>query len=56
MEFSPIPPGLSPWAPGLFSLALYIAIVVGLLALLLFLTRWLGETKDRGKARPMNAG
>ena len=48
---------MSPWAPGLFSLALYTAIVVGLLALLLVLTRWLGEQKpDPEKARPYECG
>jgi NADH-quinone oxidoreductase subunit A len=51
------PVTLSPWAPGLFSLALYSAIVVGLLALLLILTRWLGEQKpDPEKARPYECG
>ena len=51
------PVTLSPWAPGLFSLALYTAIVVGLLALLLILTRWLGEQKpDPEKARPYECG
>ena len=51
------PGTLSPWAPGLFSLALYTAIVVGLLALLLVLTRWLGEQKpDPEKARPYECG
>jgi NADH-quinone oxidoreductase subunit A len=51
------PVTLSPWAPGLFSLALYTAIVVGLLALLLILTRWLGEQKPNPeKARPYECG
>jgi len=54
----PVNPGtLSPWAPGLFSLALYTAIVVALLALLLILTRWLGEQRpDPEKARPYECG
>ncbi len=51
------PATLSPWAPGLFSLGLYTAIVVVLLALLLILTRWLGEQKpDPEKARPYECG
>jgi NADH-quinone oxidoreductase subunit A len=48
---------LSPWAPGLLSLALYSAIILVLLALLLVLTRWLGEQKpDLEKARPYECG
>jgi NADH-quinone oxidoreductase subunit A len=51
------PVTLGPSAPGLFSLALYTVIVVGLLALLLILTRWLGEQKpDPEKARPYECG
>jgi NADH-quinone oxidoreductase subunit A len=51
------PATLSPWTPGLFSLALYAALVVGLLTLLLLLTRWLGEKKpDLEKARPYECG
>jgi NADH-quinone oxidoreductase subunit A len=37
---------LSPWEPGFLSLALYTALVLGLLALLLFLAGWLGERKE----------
>jgi NADH-quinone oxidoreductase subunit A len=51
------PATLSPWDPGLFSLALYVALVVGLLTLLLMLTRWLGDRKpDLEKARPYECG
>ncbi len=51
------PTTLSPWTPGLLSLALYSAIVIGLLGLLLVLTRWLGEQKpDPEKARPFECG
>lgn len=51
------PATLSPWSPGLLSLALYTAIVLGLLGLLLILTRWLGERKsDPEKARPYECG
>ena len=53
-----VAPGtLSPWAPGLFSFVLFVAIVLGLLAVLLFLTGWLGEKKpDPEKARPYECG
>jgi NADH-quinone oxidoreductase subunit A len=51
------PVTLSPWTPGFLSFALYAAIVVGLLVLLLFLTAWLGEKKpDPEKARPYECG
>ena len=51
------PATLSPWVPGLLSLALYSAIVLVLLGLLLVLTRWLGERKiDPEKARPYECG
>jgi NADH-quinone oxidoreductase subunit A len=51
------PATLSPWTPGLFSLALYVAMVVGLLSILLFLTGWLGDKKtDPEKARPYECG
>jgi len=51
------PASLSPWTPGLLSLVLYSALVVGLLAILLFLTSWLGEKKiDPEKARPYECG
>jgi NADH-quinone oxidoreductase subunit A len=51
------PATLSPWAPGLLSMALYTAITLGLLALLLVLTCWLGEKKPGPeKARPYECG
>jgi NADH-quinone oxidoreductase subunit A len=51
------PASLSPWVPGLFSLALFSAMVGGLLAMLLFLTSWLGEKKiDAEKLRPYECG
>ncbi len=51
------PAALSPWIPGLFSLALYTAMVLGLLGIVLFLTGWLGEKKiDPEKARPYECG
>ena len=34
---------LSPWHPGIFCLAVYTAVIVGLTFLLLFLSRWLGR-------------
>ena len=48
---------LSPWEPGLLSLAVYTALVLGLLALLLFLAGWLGEKKETPeKLRPYECG
>lgn len=51
------PATLSPWVPGLFSIALFVAIVGGLLTALLFLTSWLGEKKPGvEKNRPYECG
>jgi NADH-quinone oxidoreductase subunit A len=48
---------LSPWEPGLLSLALYTLMVLGLLGLLLFLCSWLGERKPSPeKLRPYECG
>ena len=48
---------LTPWVAGVFSYALYVVIVVGLLTALLFMTRWLGEHRpDPEKARPYECG
>jgi NADH-quinone oxidoreductase subunit A len=48
---------LSPWAPELLSFGFYVILVLGLLAVLLFLTTWLGERKpDPEKARPYECG
>ncbi|MGA7577546.1 MAG: NADH-quinone oxidoreductase subunit A [Desulfobaccales bacterium] len=53
----PLGPVWSPWIPGLLSLVLYAALVLGLLALLLFLTRWLGEQRPSPeKALPYECG
>ena len=44
---------LSPWHPGVFSLSLYVLVVVLLTLVLLFLSRWLGEHKpgpEKGRA------
>jgi NADH-quinone oxidoreductase subunit A len=57
MGFSPVSASLSPWEPGMFSLAVYTALVLGLLGLILVLTFWLGEKKDTPeKARPFECG
>jgi NADH-quinone oxidoreductase subunit A len=37
---------LSPWEPGIFSLALYTFMVLALLGAILFLAGWLGEKKS----------
>jgi NADH-quinone oxidoreductase subunit A len=47
----------SPWVPGLFSLVVYGTAVFGLIALLLWLCSWLGETRPSAeKARPYESG
>jgi NADH-quinone oxidoreductase subunit A len=48
---------LSPWEPGIFSLAIYGLLVLILVAALLFLSRWLGEKKPTPeKLRPYECG
>jgi hypothetical protein len=47
---------LSPWEPGIFSLVVYIALVLGLLGLILFLIVWLGEKKDTPEKLRQYAG
>jgi NADH-quinone oxidoreductase subunit A len=48
---------LSPWEPGLLSLTLYAVMVMLLIAVLLFLTRWIGERKETPeKSRPYECG
>jgi NADH-quinone oxidoreductase subunit A len=47
----------SPWAPGLVSMLVYGAMVLGLVVVLLILTRWLGERKvTLEKKRPYESG
>ena len=48
---------LSPWEPGLFSLAVYGLMVLGLVAVLLFFASWLGQKKENPeKLRPYESG
>lgn len=48
---------LSPWQPGVFSLVLYTLIVLVLIAAMLFLCRWLGESiPGKEKLRPYESG
>lgn len=48
---------LSPWAPGVFSLAVYTAIVLLMMAVLLFLTAWAGDRRPgTEKSRPYESG
>ena len=48
---------LSSWQPGLLSLVIYGFLVLAVIGVLLFLTRWLGEHKDSiEKARPYESG
>ncbi|MCU0588543.1 MAG: NADH-quinone oxidoreductase subunit A [Syntrophobacteraceae bacterium] len=55
----PIPAvgALSPWEPGAFSLIVYGLVILGFLALQLFLASWLGERKPTPeKSRPYESG
>jgi NADH-quinone oxidoreductase subunit A len=57
MELLPMDSTLSPWEPGLFSLAVYGLMVLVLIAALLFLSGWLGEKKPNPeKLRPYECG
>jgi NADH-quinone oxidoreductase subunit A len=48
---------LSPWEPGLLALVIYGLIVFALMAILLFLSAWLGEKKKNSeKMRPYESG
>jgi NADH-quinone oxidoreductase subunit A len=47
----------SPWAPGVFSLALFTAMVVILIGIVLFLSAWLGVKRPQPeKQRPYESG
>ena len=48
---------LSPWEPGVLSLIVYGILVLGLVAILLFASSWLGEKKiNPEKLRPYESG
>jgi len=48
---------LSPWEPGLLSLAVYTILALGLILLVLFLASWLGEKRyHREKVRAYESG
>lgn len=52
-----LPHTISSWEPGLFSLGIYSALVVGLVIVLLFLAAWVGEKKrNPEKMRPFESG
>ncbi len=47
----------SPWTPGVFSLSLYVIIVLALIGVLLFISSWLGERRHHPeKVRPYESG
>jgi NADH-quinone oxidoreductase subunit A len=47
----------SPWEPGIFSLALYTALVLALVSVMSFLCGWLGEKKPQSeKSTPYECG
>ena len=57
MTPSPSLGALSPWEPGIFPLFAYVLLVLGLIAVFLFLASWLGEKKrDPEKLRPYESG
>ena len=48
---------LSPWQPGILSLVIYILVVLGLIAILMFLTAWVGARQPgREKLRAYESG
>ncbi|OGP72725.1 MAG: NADH-quinone oxidoreductase subunit A [Deltaproteobacteria bacterium RBG_16_50_11] len=48
---------LSPWEPGIFPLFVYALLVLGLIAIFLFLASWVGEKKkEPEKLRPYESG
>lgn len=52
-----IPQLMSPWEPGIFGLLVFTFSVLVMMAVLMFLTRWLGEkTANPDKARPYESG
>ena len=57
MDFQPITAGMSPWTPGILSLLVFTALVLALMGVLLFLSRWLGERRESPeKLRPYECG
>ena len=48
---------LSPWQPGIFSLFVYLVVVLALTVVLLILSRWLGQRRSSiDKLRPYESG
>lgn len=48
---------MSPWRPNMLSMIVFLGIVFGLIATILFLSRWLGEKKENPeKSRPYESG
>ncbi len=57
MEPAPITSMFSPWAADVLSFAVYGILIFTLMAVLLFLTSWLGENKTSPeKSRPYESG
>jgi NADH-quinone oxidoreductase subunit A len=55
----PLPPSgvISPWEPGVFSLTVYLVLVLAFVAVQLFIASWLGEKKvSPEKSRPYECG
>lgn len=57
MQPASIPGTLSPWQPADFGLIIYGIVVLGLVAVLFFISSWLGEKKENPeKLRPYESG
>ena len=57
MQSIPLPPAFVPWEPGILSLVAYFFLVLLLIAIMLFLSSWLGEKKETPeKLRPYESG
>ena len=57
MELVSATGALSPWTPGIFSLTIYVVVVLTLIGLLLFITTWLGDKRPHAeKQRPYESG
>lgn len=57
VKFVPLADPFSPWSPGLLGLLVYFGLVVAAMAVVLWLSAWLGEKKSNPeKERPYESG
>ena len=48
---------LSPWEPGIFSLIIYLGMILAFIVVMLFIASWIGERKvNTNKLRPYESG